>query len=148
MALNHRQEKFCLAYAKSGNARQSYLEAGYQCKPEVADASASQLLKNPKVQARLAELYKEISSSKIADIREMQEILTRIIRNEEDEEIVVVEGCGDGCSEARRMRKEASLNDRIKAIEKLGKMQGAFVDKLNVDGNIPVVISGGEDLED
>jgi phage terminase small subunit len=140
LALNQKQEKFCLAYAKSGNARQSYLDAGYSCKPETADASASQLLKNPKVKARLAELYDKAANEQIADVREMQQILTSIIRKQLDEEVIVVEGDGDGCSSARRIRKEPSLKDIINAIDKLGKMQGAFTEKLNVTGNIPVVI--------
>lgn len=140
MALNQKQEKFCLAYAKSGNARQSYLEAGYKCKPEVADASASQLLKNPKVKARLAELYDKAANESIADIKEMQEILTSIIRKQMDEEVIVVKGDGDGCSSARRMRKEASIKDIVNAINTLGKMQGAFTTNLSVTGSVPVVI--------
>mgnify|MGYP003295773501 CR=1 FL=1 len=140
MALNQKQEKFCLAYAKSGNARQSYLEAGYKCKPEVADASASQLLKNPKVQERLAELYDKVANEKVADIREMQEVLTSIIRKQMDEEVIVVEGDGDGCSSARRMRKEATLKDIVNAINTLAKMQGGFNTNVNITGSIPIVI--------
>lgn len=140
MALNQKQEKFCLAYAKSGNARQSYLEAGYKCKPEVADASASQLLKNPKVKERLAELYDKVANEKVADIREMQEVLTSIIRKQMDEEVIVVEGDGDGCSSARRMRKEATLKDIVNAINTLAKMQGGFNTNVNITGSIPIVI--------
>lgn len=140
MALNQKQEKFCLAYAKSGNARQSYLEAGYKCKPETADASACQLLKNQKVKTRLAELYEKAANEQIADVREMQEVLTSIIRKQLDEEVIVVEGEGDGHSSARRIRKEPSLKDIINAIDKLGKMQGAFTEKINVTGAVPVVI--------
>lgn len=147
MALNQKQEKFCLAYAKSGNARQSYLDAGYRCKPETADASASQLLKNPKVKERLAELAEKAANESIADIREMQEVLTSIIRKEMSEEVIVVEGDGDGCSSARRMRKEPSLKDLINAINTLGKMQGAFTANLNINGTIPVVIVDDIDEE-
>lgn len=140
MALNQKQEKFCLAYAKSGNARQSYLEAGYKCKPEIADASASQLLKNQKVQARLAELRDKAANDAIADIREIQETLTRILRKEENEEVIVVEGDGDGCSSARRMKKEPALKDIINAATTLAKMQGGFNTNINVTGAVPVMI--------
>lgn len=140
MALNQKQEKFCLAYAKSGNARQSYLTAGYKCKPEVADASASQLLKNPKVKARLSELYDQAANESIADIKEMQQVLTSIIRKTMDEEVIVTEGIGDGCSEARKLRKEVSVKDVINAINTLGKMQGAFIDRVHLDGNVGVTI--------
>lgn len=140
MALNQKQEKFCLAYAKSGNARQSYLEAGYKCKPETADASASQLLKNPKVQERLAELYDKAADKSIADIREMQQILTTIIRKQTDEEVIVVEGEGDGVSSAKKIRKEASLKDIVNAINTLAKMQGGFATNVNINGTVPVMI--------
>lgn len=140
MVLNQKQEKFCLAYAKSGNARQSYLEAGYKCKPEVADASASQLLKNPKVKDRLAELYDKAANESIADIKEMQEVLTSIIRKQMDEEVIVVEGDGNGCSSAKRIRKEASIKDIVNAINTLGKMQGAFTANLNIEANVGVTI--------
>lgn len=141
MALSVKQEKFCLEYAKSGNQRQAYLKAGYKCKNDAsADASASQLLRNPKVKARLAELAEEIKAASIADITEMQQTLTRIIRQELTEEVIVVESVGDFMSEARKMDKEPSIKDIINAINTLGKMQGAFADNVNLNGNIGVVI--------
>ena len=78
----------------------------------------------------------------------MQKALTDIIRQSMNEEIVVVEGCGDGVSEAKKMNKKPSIDNVIKAINTLGKMQGAFVDKVNIEGAIPVVISGSDELED
>lgn len=54
---------------------------------------------------RLAELRDELESEKIAGIAEVQERLTRILRGEETEEIVVIEGIEPGVSEARTMQK-------------------------------------------
>ena len=148
MALSVKQEKFCLEYAKSGNQRQAYLKAGYNVKSdEAADANASRLLRNANVQARLAELAEEAKNASIADIVEMQQTLTSIIRKQMTEEVVVVESVGDYMSEARKMDKEPSIKDIINAITTLGKIQGVFSEKLKVDVT-PVVISGGEDLED
>lgn len=137
-----KQEKFCLEYAKSGNQRQAYISAGYSCKNEAsADASASKLLRNPKVKERLAELAEEIKNASIADITEMQKTLTTIIRQELEEEVVVVESAGDFVSEARKINKKPAIKDVINAINTLGKMQGAFIDKVEVDADIsPVVI--------
>lgn len=147
--LSLKQEKFCVEYAKSGNARQSYINAGYKNKNEnTIDACASRLLSNAKVKSRLAELQEEYKSDKIADIQEMQEILTAIIRGEESEEIVVVESTDLGVSEATTKLKKPSIRERISAIEKLGKMQGAFNNKIQIEGILPVVISGDEELED
>lgn len=148
MLSNVKQEAFCLHYAKTGNATESYKQAGYKAKTEGAlYAAANRLLKNVKVQARLKELADEIASDKIANIKEIQERLTRILRMEETEDQIVVEGNGDGCSDARIVKKRPALKDVIKAGETIGKMQGAFDNKLQVEMTVPVF--GGEDkLED
>ena len=148
MALNVKQEAFCLHYAQTGNATESYKKAGYSAKTEGAIyANANRLLKNDKVQARLKELAEELAADKIANIKEVQERLTSILRGEAQEEVVVVEGCGEGCSEARTVRKAPNLKDVIKAGETLAKMQGGFDNKAVVEIAIPVF--GGEDeLED
>jgi phage terminase small subunit len=146
--LNVKQEAFCLHYAKTGNATESYKQAGYDAKTERAVyANANRLLKNDKVQARLKELADEMASEKIAGIREIQEYLTTVIRGETTEDVVVTEGCGDGVSEAKIVQVRTASKDRIKAAETLGKMQGAFDTKTNINVVIPVF--GGEDgLED
>lgn len=146
--LNVKQEAFCLHYAKTGNATESYKQAGYEAKTERAVyANANRLLKSDKVQARLKELAEEMASEKIAGIREIQERLTAILRGDLQEEQVVVEGCGDGISEATVVKRQPQLKDVIKAAETLGKMQGAFDTKSNINVVIPVF--GGEaDLED
>jgi phage terminase small subunit len=88
-----------------------------------------------------------MASEKIAGIREIQESLTTVIRGETTEDVVVVEGCGDGISEAVIKKVRTANKDRIKAAETLGKMQGAFDTKTNINVVIPVF--GGEDgLED
>lgn len=144
MLSNVKQEAFCLHYAKTGNATESYKQAGYKAKTEGAlYAAANRLLKNVKVQARLKELADEIASDKIANIKEIQERLTRILRMEETEDQIVVEGCGEGCSDARIVKKRPALKDVIKAGETLGKMQGAFDNKIQVEMTVPVF--GGED---
>ena len=141
MVLSVKQEKFCIEYAKSGNARQAYKEAGYACKNDsVVDAAASRLLTNVKVKERLAELAEEAKNASIADITEMQQKLTSIIRQEAEEEVIVVESIGDFMSNARKMTKKPAIKDVISAIEKLGKMQGAFSENVNLNGNVGVVI--------
>jgi phage terminase small subunit len=141
LALSVKQEKFCLEYAKTGNQRQAYLLAGYKVNSdEVADAAASRLLRNVNVQARLAELAEEAKNASIADIVEMQQTLTAIIRKQMTEEVIVVESVGDYMTEARKMDKEPSIKDIINAITTLGKMQGAFTDNVNLNGSVGVVI--------
>ena len=146
--LNPKQEAFCLHYAKTGNATESYKQAGYVCKSDaVVAASAVRLLNQVKVKARLAELAEMAASEKIAGIREVQERLTAILRMEQMEDQVVVEGCGDGVSEAKIIKRKAQLKDVLKAGELLAKMQGAFDNKLQVEVTVPV-FGGEERLED
>lgn len=145
MALTIKQEKFCIEYAKLGNARQAYKNARYKCKSDDSvDACASKLLSNAKVAARLAELAEEAKDASIADIREMQETLTQIIRKQMKEEVIIC----DPVTGAQKMEKTPAVKEIISAITTLGKMQGAFVDRVNLEGSIPVVISGADDLED
>lgn len=119
------RERFCLEYAACGNATEAYLKAGFVTnKKSSATVKASQLLKKPEIQARLKELATELKQTKIADIVECQEILTSIARND-----------------------KAENADRIKAIQTLLKVQGAFVTKINLQ-TTPIVIAGGEQLED
>ena len=147
LALSVKQEKFCLEYAKTGNQRQAYLLAGYNCKSdEAADANASRLLRNDKVKERLAELAEEAKNASIADIVEMQQTLTAIIRKQMTEEVIVVESVGDYMTEARKMDKEPSIKDIINAITTLGKMQGAFIEKVQqeVDMDLNIVVDYGD----
>lgn len=147
MALSVMQEKFCLEYAKLGNARQAYINAGYECKNKNAiDASASRLLSDVKVKTRLAELAEDAKNSSIADIQEMQEVLTEIIRQVREEEVIVNE-IVKGNTTTKKMKKKASIKEVISAIEKLGKMQGAFSEKVELEIAVPV-FSGEDDLEE
>lgn len=145
---NVRHEAFCLHYAKTGNATESYKKAGYTTEKEsVIYSNANRLLKNAKVQARLRELSDELRSEKIAGIAEIQERLTAIIRSEETEQVVVVEGMGDGVSRARIIEKKPDQKNVIKAAETLAKMQGGFDNKVTLEMTMPV-FGGEEKLED
>lgn len=136
-----RQERFCQEYAKTGNGTLSAINAGYS--ENTAPEQASRLLNNVNVQERIRELSGEIKNKNIMDAREMQEVLTSIIKQESREEVIVVEGCGDGVSEAVTKTKTPSQSDRIKAIQLLARMQGVLDSGNTV--NVVVPIFGGED---
>lgn len=148
MLLNPKQEAFCLHYAKTGNATESYKQAGYNPKNDnSAGANARRLLQNDKIKARIADITAEMASEKIADIREIHEYLTSVIRGETTEDVVVTEGCGDGVSEAKVVEVRTNNIARIKAATELAKMKGAYDSKLKVELTVPV-FSGEEGLED
>lgn len=115
-----------MAYARSGNATEAYMSAGYTVKSDkTAGVNASRLLGNARVQARLQEIRDKIASEAIMQPKEMQEWLSRVVRGEEQD--------GDN---------DAALRDRLKAADLLGKMQGAFLDRKEVEmkGVVPVVL--------
>lgn len=142
MALTIRQEKFCLEYAASGNAAESYKKAGYKPRNDnVAAANAARLLQLPRIQQRLQELAKELATPKIASIQEIQEFLTNVMRREEKEEEIVA---SDGYAEVAE--RKTPIAAAIKAAETLAKMQGAFRTDINITGALPVIISGEDDI--
>ena len=66
-----------------------------------ADAAARKLLGNTRIKNYIDEKLQEIHDEKTADIKEVMEYLTSVLRGESESEEIVVEGVGDGCSEAR-----------------------------------------------
>ena len=133
--LSPNQEAFCLAYSASGNATEAYKIAGYNVKDDnSAAASSARLLRNVNIQRRLGEIAQEVNSKKIMDTKEIQERLSEIGRQEATEEYITMDGM--------IMSKHVSAKEALKAMELLGKMQGAFLDRSQVElsGAIPVVI--------
>jgi phage terminase small subunit len=143
--MTERQERFCQEYSKLGNATQSAINAGYS--ERSAKQVGQRLLTNDDVKQRIRELQGEIKNQNIIDARKMQEVLTSIILQESEEEVIVVEGIGDGCSEGVKHKKKPSQSDRIKAINLLAKMQGVLDNSMTLNVVIPV-FGGEEDLED
>lgn len=131
------QKRFADEYLVDTNATQAAIRAGYSKKS--AYSQGQRLLKNDEVKRYIDEQLKKMNSDKIADATEVMEYLTSVLRGESTEEIVVVEGCGEGYSEARRMDKDVSAKERLKAAELLGKRYGIFTDKTTVNVE-PVVI--------
>ena len=144
--LSERHKRFCNEYLIDLNVTQAAIRAGYT--PKYANKKVYALLDKPEIKAYIDEQLKKIEDEKIADAKEVMQYLTSVMRNEVTEEVVVVEGYGDGCSEAKKVKKDISAKDRNKAAELLGKRYRLFTDKMEVTGEVPVVISGGDKLED
>lgn len=143
--MTKRQEMFCQEYVISGNGTQAAIKAGYSEK--TANEQAARLLAKVSIQDKIRTLSDEIRTEKIIDARKMQEVLTSIILQESQEEVIVVEGCGDGVSEAVTKTKTASQSDRIKAIQLLARMQGALDNSATLNVVLPV-FGGENELKD
>lgn len=136
MKLTEKQKRFCDYYIETGNATESYLRAGYKVKTDgAARANASRLLTKANVKNYIDNRLKELDDARIAKAEEVLKYLTAVMRGEETEEVVVVEGSGDGKSNARAIKKEVSAKERIRAAELLGKRYALFTDKVDMDVN-------------
>lgn len=146
MALNDKQKMFYKEYLIDSNATQAAIRAGYSKK--TAYSQGQRLLKHVEGQNFMRELMAEKEKTLIADQDEVLKYLTSVLRGEGHEEVVVVEGCGDGHSSATTVARDISPKDRLKAAELLGKRYSLFTEKVNVDVALPVVLSGDDALED
>lgn len=147
--MTEKQQKFADEYIIDCNATRAYKAAYPKVKKDnVAQVNGSRLLSNAMVRAYIEEKLAEISSKKTANAQEVMEYLTSVMRGESESSVVVVEGYGEGCSEAKIIEKPPDEKERLKAAELLGRHYAMFTDKVKAEGAIPVVISGGEDLED
>ena len=146
MKLTEKQKRFADHYIETGNATESAIKAGYS-KKTAAVIAAENLIK-PNIKTYIDGKLKALESERTASAKEVLEMLTSSMRGEIKEEVVVVEGTGDGCSDARIIEKQIGLKDRIKAAELLGKRYRLFTDKVEVEGVLPVMIVGESELEE
>ena len=136
MKLTPKQKAFAEYYIETGNATESARKAGYKGKN--LNRIASENLSKLDIKNYIAEKMKELEDQRIAKADEVLKYLTRVIRGEETEQVVVTENIGDFMSEARVVNKELSAKDKIKAAELLGKRYRLFVDKVEKDTNLNV----------
>nr|DAJ14446.1 MAG TPA: Terminase small subunit [Siphoviridae sp. ctjeG7] len=133
--LTDKQKKFIEEYLVDMNGTRAYRVAYPSVKKnETAAALASRLLTNDKVKNAIEPILASMSSDRMATATEVMEYLTSVMRGESTAEVVVVEGLGDGCSEARRFKKAPDEKERLRAAELLGKRFGLFKDKVEVSG--------------
>ncbi|EGT3734896.1 TPA: terminase small subunit [Clostridioides difficile] len=139
--LTEKQKRFCDYYIETGNATEAAIKAGYSEK--TAKVIGAENLTKPYLKSYIDERIGQLESNRIADAKEVMEYLTKIVRNEAKEEVVVVSEYGPEI-----IKKDVSIRDRNKAAELLGKRYRLFTDKVEVEGAIPIVITGDDEIED
>jgi phage terminase small subunit len=146
--LTDKQKAFCDEYLIDLNATQAAIRAGYSKKS--ARQKAWNLLDMPEVQAYIKARMDQKNAERIATQDEILEYLTSVMRGKSQSEVVVVEGIGDGCSEARTMEKAPDEKERLKAAELLGKRHGLYTEKIEqaVDMDLNITIDYGEGEEE
>lgn len=146
MTMTKKQQRFVTEYLIDLNATQAAIRAGYSEK--TARFIGAENLSKPYIRKAIDEQLEQIQSDKIADVEEIMVYLTSVLRGQAESTVVVVEGTGDGCSQARTITKAPDEKERLKAAELLGKRYGMFSEKFSLDAPIPIIFTGEADLED
>ncbi|WP_425756220.1 terminase small subunit [Ihubacter sp. rT4E-8] len=137
--LTAKQQRFCDEYLIDLNATQAAIRAGYS-KRSAKQVGQKNMTKHD-IREYIKNRMEEKEKSLIADQDEVLKYLTAVLRGESRSTEIVVEGVGDGCSEARTMMKEPSEKERLKAAELLGKRYGIYTDKLDLDADMELNIT-------
>lgn len=143
--LTAKQKRFCDEYLIDMNITQAAIRAGYSKK--TAYAIGQENLKKPTLKEYIEKRMAEKEAELVADQAEVMKYLTSVLRGKSESEIVVIEGVGEGCSEARTMRKAPDEKERLKAAELLGRAHMMFTDKVEqtVDMDLNITVDYGED---
>ena len=139
--MTEKQKQFADEYLKDLNATRAYKAIYKGVKNDnVAAVSGNQLLRNPKIKAYIKEQLDKMHDERTADAKEVLEYFTAVMRGQSLSEVVVIEGVGEGVSQARRMEKQPDEKERLKAAEMLGKYYALFTDKTQLDASALVQI--------
>ena len=121
--MSEKQKAFCDHYIATLNATEAAKLAGYSEK--TARAMGSENLTKPYIKEYIDLRLAELEESRVADATEVLQYLTRVMRGVEKHHFVM----------------DASLQDRTRAAELLGKRYRLFVDKQEIDAKVePITI--------
>lgn len=170
--LTDKQKRFCEEYLIDLNATQAAIRAGYKVKKkQQASEIGAQLLKKTQVAEEIArEMAERSKRTGITQDRVLLE-LARIafvnpnnlinvedgsIKNDaSDDDLACIQSVKVKTSEGDKgssVEREVRLNDKMKALEKLGQHLGMFKNDVNINGeidtNIHVTFDYGDDEDD
>ncbi|MCI8629206.1 MAG: terminase small subunit, partial [Firmicutes bacterium] len=98
---------------------QAAIRAGYSAK--TAYSVGQRMLKNVEVKKYIDEQFEKLKNDNIADTQEIMEYLTSVMRGEQKEQVPLMYYDKQILEE-----KSASIKERLKAAELLGKRYGLF----------------------
>lgn len=163
--MTKKQKRFVEEYLIDLNATQAAIRAGYS--PDTAQQMGSENLSKLVIKNAIDKAIAERSRrTGINQDRVIQEIAKLAFLNpidviDMDEATIKGEANRDdtACIASVKVKvipsedgniteREVKTYDKLKALELLGKHLGMFTDKLKMEGNVPVVIMGDDQLED
>ena len=127
--LTQRQIRFVQDFMKSNNVTQAAIRSGYSKK--TASVQGSRLLTNVKVAEYVDAINERLESDKIADIQEVMEYLTSVMRGEAKDQFDL----------------DASLSERTRAASELAKRLDVRAKTLNIEGVVNIIDDIPDDVE-
>lgn len=162
--MTRKRDRFVKEYLIDLNATQAAIRAGYS--PKTANEQGARLLANVSVQEAIAKAMAERSKrTGISQDRVIQELARIAFVNPQnvinpkdasvkadatEDDLACIQSVKvktmDG-AKGKSVEREVRLNDKMKALELLGKHLGMFKDKLEVDADMDlnITIDYGED---
>ena len=163
VALTAKQKRFVEEYLIDLNATQAAIRAGYSSK--TAQEQSSRLLSNVMVQETIAKAMAERSKrtginqdrviqelARIAFVNPQNVIQTSkasVRQDISEDDAACIQAVKVKMSESENgssCEREVRLNDKLKALELLGKHLGMFKDKVEVDGSLKAETSKLDEL--
>ena len=142
-SITAQQKAFADYFIETGNQTEAYMKAYPKVKSRATAATcASKLLRNANVSAYIAERQKQIEDSRIADVAEVMQFFTRVLRNEEKDAFGLDLSAADRMSAGREILKRnidnkkleielLKLESQIKDSQPEEEAEDNFMDALN-----------------
>ncbi len=172
--LTKKNEAFCDEYLIDLNATQAAIRAGYSV--ESAGSIGSELLQKPEIRARIDKamaersrrtginadrVLRELARVAFVDPSQVIDLNTAEVKPDAiKDDLAAIAGMkvkyvphkdfdedGEPIIE-QAIEREVRLADKLKALELCGKHLGMFADKVKLDGTVPVIIVGDDQIED
>ena len=141
-----KQKRFCDEYLIDCNAVEAARRAGYKGQTCLnasrwLDPNSTEKY-NAEMHAYIQDRLNEMQSKTIADATEVMQYLTSVLRGESKSSVLSL--CGNGFQEV--IEKEPDEKEKLKAAELLAKRYGLLTDKVGIEGVVPIVIAGDDEL--
>ena len=135
--MTEKQRLFADEYLKDLNGTRAYKTIYTTIKNDnVAAVRANTLLKQKDISDYISKRLEEIHNENTADIQEVMEYLTSVLRGESASAVLMLSGNGM----QKVTEKPPDEKERLKAAELLGKRFGMFKDNVDITSNGKTVI--------
>ena len=134
--MTEKQKLFCDEYLIDLNGTRAYRTVYKSKTDRTAATRASNLLKKEDIAEYINKRLEEIHNENTADIQEVMEYLTSVLRGKSASAVLMMSGNGM----QKVTEKPPDEKERLKAAELLGKRFGMFKDNVDITSNGKTVI--------